>query len=53
MPPVSYIETYCPSRQNREATLKGLPAYYRVTVQKSRGAWPGSVPGIVVAIIDV
>lgn len=32
MPPVSYIETYCPSRQNREATLN----YPHITESRSR-----------------
>ncbi len=41
MPPVSFIETFSPSRPSREALPKGLPAYYRVSVENSRGAWPG------------
>jgi hypothetical protein len=41
MPPVSYIETFLPSRPSREASPPGLPAYYRVSVENNRGAWPG------------
>ena len=41
MPPVNYIETFLPSRPSREARPPGLPAYYRLTAENSRGAWPG------------
>ena len=41
MPPVNYIETNLPARPSREGSPPGLPAYYRVSVENSRGAWPG------------
>lgn len=33
-----------PIRPSREANPKGLPAYYRVSVENSRGAWPEISP---------
>ena len=44
MPPITYIEEFLPSRPSREAKPPGLPSYYRVTVENSRGAWPGLNP---------
>ncbi|ORX37574.1 hypothetical protein BD324DRAFT_622478 [Kockovaella imperatae] len=42
MPPVTFIETFLPSRPSREAKPPGLPSYYKVAVENSRGSWPGS-----------
>ena len=42
MPPITFIETFLPSRPSREAKPPGLPAYYKVNVENSRGSWPGN-----------